>query len=110
MPFDLPTCPAGWAPYAGLDGRVAVGTGTADGKTFTFGEVGGVNANVLSIEQLPPHSHSYLDYSSTPGGSCAFSGCNGRAADVGEETGLTGGNVPVTNLQPYRVLTYCVRQ
>jgi hypothetical protein len=100
--FDMPAgavvaydlrdrCPQGWSPFDAGNGRVIVGAGKGDSLTARpFGQPGGREQHTLTLQQMPAHSHSYVDWRSGPG-SCTFSGCNGTGGDQSKTTGVAGG-------------------
>lgn len=68
MAFDLPTCPVGWAPLAGAEGRGIIGTGayseTSPGSnpqpfttSYNVGDTGGSAYQSLQIQEMPKHTH-----------------------------------------------------
>jgi microcystin-dependent protein len=70
-----------------LQGRTAIGTGTGAGlSTRNLGEKIGTETVTLTEAQLPSHTHT------VPSG----------------QTGATGGNQPVNNVQPSLALTYAI--
>jgi microcystin-dependent protein len=79
--------PPGWAVCDGTNGtpdmrgRVPVGAGTGGGATYTEGSVGGAINTVLTVPQLPAHSHP----ASVSGGAHPHSG-NTEDAGVHKHT------------------------
>jgi microcystin-dependent protein len=108
-----------------LQGRVPVGSGQSvdpswQPPTYTIGELGGVESVTLLTQNLPPHTHTAMG--STSGGAIknptnalyANSGSESIYAPAsgpqvvlnGQTIGLTGGNSPHANMQPYCVLNF----
>jgi hypothetical protein len=127
MAFDLPTCPAGWSPYAAAGGRVVIGAGVGLARGATVGS----DQTTLSVAQMPAHTHSQ---SNTPhshgpshGGSFITRGGPGTPAALiaggggFEYTSSTtdatvsitilpaGGGQPFDNRQASIALTYCIK-
>jgi microcystin-dependent protein len=106
-----------------LRGRTMVNAGQGVGLSpMELGASGGVEAQSLSMAQLPAHAHlvaplgSSLDASlQSPAGNVPaskvrtqfFAGATGGAAMAAAQTGPTGQGAPVNNMQPY-VTTNCV--
>ncbi len=104
-----------------LRGRVAMGAGNGSGLSArTLGEAGGSESTVLTVSQLPGHSHS-LNATQTAGNLTAaesniLASLSGGiyknvAADVvmgSDSIGSTGGGQSVSIVQPYQVLNYII--
>lgn len=103
-----------------LRGRVPVGTGTGPGlSAYGLGQIGGTESNTLLTSNLPPHSHSIL--AEVTAGTTA-SPANAYMANTGAvdreyaatfsttmgNTGLTGGAIPVNNVQPYVTINFII--
>ena len=111
-----------------LRGRVPVHAGTGGGGTFTLGETGGTESVTLTTQQLPTHNH--LVASTAPGASgtpdpttiiadqapasgapvsayLPFAAAN-QVALRNTIVGLTGGNQPHDNMQPFLVVSYII--
>jgi len=107
-----------------LRGRAPIHFGTGPGLSpHNLGTRGGSETNTLSIENLPPHTHSARIKASTDAGEETNPAGNylGEGADdlyvssegtlMGEnsvEVGSTGGGVPVNNRSPYLALNYII--
>ncbi|HKS63538.1 MAG TPA: tail fiber protein [Xanthobacteraceae bacterium] len=110
-----------------LQGRVPVHAGTGGGGTYTLGETGGTESVTLTTQQLPSHNHLV---SSTTGGGVGTPGPTTIMADQTPPSalvsaylpfnnvtqvalrntivGLTGGNQPHDNMQPFLVVSYII--
>lgn len=83
-------------------GRVLMGEGTGtdsigEGRTFNIGETGGEYRHILTVDEMPSHTHTDIgaelgDADGSPGGQ-GYSGSH--------STGSTGGSQPHNNIQPY---------
>ena len=119
MAFDLATCPTGWTAYTAASGRNIIGAGTATGITgataHVKGQTGGEEKHLQTASELAAHQHSF-SYTS-------ISGSNSKDADAGKTdtnyqgnavaySGVTseaGSSVAANVMDPYIVLTYCVK-
>lgn len=106
-----------------LRGRVVVSSGQGAGlSNYTIGQLNGTENVTLITSQIPQHSHT-LAASSAAGNSASPSGnypavnsegvlqYSSAAPDTSMNAGiigLTGGNQPHNNLQPYLVMNYCI--
>jgi microcystin-dependent protein len=110
-----------------LRGRVPIHVGTGAGLTpKTLGEPGGTENVTLLTNQLPAHNHGYTGAttpaSSMPAtetdpaghvfavptdGSSAYSNTAG-AGFGGGMSGISGGNLPHTNIQPYLCVNFVI--
>ena len=110
-----------------LRGRVPVHAGTGGGGTFTLGETGGTESVTLTTQQIPTHNHLVT---STTAGGAGTPGPTTIMADQGPAgapvsaylpfnnvtqvalrssiVGLTGGNQPHDNMQPFLVVSYII--
>ena len=90
-----------------LQGRVPVGLKASEPVFNTLGNIGGTGAHTLTVNEIPPHTHTYLGVNSQG----AFSGGDNVAENdprPTETTGSTGGGLAHNNLQPYIVLNYII--
>ncbi|WP_309478795.1 phage tail protein [Brevibacillus agri] len=98
-----------------LRGRVPVHTGNG----ITLGQAGGEEAHVLTIGEMPPHTHVAKPLSTS--GSIGKAEANvwamtnvqafaaaPNATMRGDALGAAGGSQPHNNMQPYQVLNYCI--
>lgn len=95
----------GYGTWVAISGVVLIGAGTytdANGqsKTFTAGEVGGEYEVTLTVDQIPPHRHTY----SSPTGGGGPNDVSGSNRNDGAQTGSTGGGQAHENMQPYHVV------
>jgi len=108
-----------------LQGRVPIHTGQiSGGSSYAIGASGGVENVTLLVNNLPSHSHQ-ANCSNAPGTSAdptnnfwakvAATGktpnvyaasANGQMAPTA--IGVTGGNQPVTNMQPYLCVNFII--
>jgi microcystin-dependent protein len=115
-----------------LQGRGAVGAGQGTGLSpYVQGETVGSSTVTLTLTELPSHNHMFL--ASTSSGSvltasgnqlgvCKSAGKSGgttgrvyspnpNSATTGlapTAIGMSGGNLPHNNMQPYLTLNYCI--
>ncbi|KAB7730395.1 phage tail protein [Rudanella paleaurantiibacter] len=117
-----------------LRGRVPMHMGTRNGVTYTIGEQGGRTEVVLSLNNIPPHTHPYT-YQPIASSSAGISGSpqgnyyagSGRKAfyrsptantanmaNIGNNTAIQtgpnqdGGNLPVNIMQPYLTVSFII--
>ncbi len=87
-------------------GRFLVGIDGADSDFDTAGKTGGEKAHILTVDEMPAHTHS--DHEAFTG-----SGASGSPGlDVGagvNNTGSTGGGLAHNNLPPFTVVYRWVR-
>jgi len=106
-----------------LRGRVPMSEGTGPGLTTrTLGEMGGSETNTLTISQMPAHNHTVNAVSSegnqnvptgnlpadTKGLDKEYSSTGANTTMSPQMIGVTGGNQPVNNVQPYLTMTYII--
>jgi len=92
-----------------LRGRTVIGSGTGSGLTArTLAATGGAETHILSISEMPAHTHSYSNQpfmqDSTSGGDTRPAGSNSSYT-----TGSTGGGAAHNNMQPFLVLNYMIK-
>ena len=83
-------------------GKVPVGVDTSDSNFNTVEKTGGEKTHKLTIDEMPSHSHSAIEYNN--GGSntgWAIYTQNVKNAWSTSHIGGTGGDQPHNNLQPY---------
>ena len=106
-----------------LRGRMPIGQGQGPGlSSYQIGQTGGTENTTLSTNNLPSHSHALNAYSDQGN---VGSPANALLASTGEldpeyrasgtgvtmaagAIGLTGGQQPFNNLQPYLVINYSI--
>lgn len=111
-----------------LQGRVVGGVGTGPGlSSWDWGEERGEDGVVLQLNEIPAHNHLITAYNnpgtvSTPsattflardtrsGGVTSYMAAtaNANAQMAAQTIGVTGGNLPHENRQPFLVLNYCI--
>ncbi len=109
-------CPDGWNEFTEAAGRVIVGVGAGAGLTPRgLMQSGGEERHVLTVPNLPPHSHSETlsggagagaGYLQTPNQSWGT-----NSPGVGSHmTGSTGDGKPFESMPPWIALRYCVKR
>lgn len=112
-----------------LQSRVPLSFGVHIGENFALGEESGAEQVTITINTLPAHNHVFLGASSTgnaaqpQNGSVLATVVKGSSpgdpfyAPPGSiqplnpaSVGMTGGNQPHANLQPYLALNWCICQ
>lgn len=116
-----------------LRGRVPMSLGQGPGlANRTLGELAGTESGLLTVNNLPSHTHASTLTASMPANSgagnadtpngnipagsasaenyAAPASANGTMAPItlGGTISPTGGNQPISLMQPYLVLTFCV--
>lgn len=101
-------CPSGWTLFKPASGRTIIGAGEGNSLTNRVpGSVGGAETHTLSIAEMPRHDHGGIY-----GGTSTKAGMNNGFAyhTSGYERILPeGGGNPHNIMQPYIVLTYCIK-
>lgn len=117
MAFNLPECPAGWAPFSELNGRVIVGAGAGEGLTARpWKEKKGVETHKLTVPEMPSHTHTNGNFVHLlqRTGHHTTTGLDGSPVepDIAHvaEMMAAGGSQAHENMQPFYVLTYCERR
>jgi hypothetical protein len=119
--FDGQVCPAGWRSMAELSGRVIVGSGTGQtdqkGNPLnlrTYKEAGGEESHLMAVNEVAPHTHKVFRSAADMGGDARYPNWHYMSqynAQAPTETtlGPEGQQVPMNQMQPFYVLTYCVK-
>lgn len=93
-----------------LNGRNIIGYGSATTTIDTMGETGGQDVHVLSIAELPAHTHT-IAYNNNDGGSS--SGTNLQSTSVSDNAAKTSSSVGSGTahnvLDPFIVLRYIIK-
>jgi len=102
-----------------LRGRVPM---HANGTSYIQGKAGGANASTLTLANMPAHNHQVMVapvaatqpaagsniLATTTDNEYAARGNNALVAMATPAIGMTGSNLPVTNMQPYLGLSICI--
>ena len=104
-----------------LRGRVPNSSGQGPGlSSYDLGQVGGVESETLTVNQMPGHNHLVAaNGSDADSGKAANRFLANSSANVYISTsdgttmaptmiGNTGGNQPFSTLQPYLTLNFCI--
>lgn len=83
-------------------GRTLVGVDTSQTEFNTVKKTGGEKTHILTVNEMPQHKHYNTRWGGDVG-AWAVMGSNGTGtgSDYDNQTGLSGGNQPHNNLQPY---------
>ena len=109
MAFNLASCPSGWAEFTSARGRTVVGSGSGVGLTArTLGQEFGSETHVLTVNQMPSHSHTTTGDNYSTG----YITGSGQVAAGTENTNTfttnsTGGGQSFPIVQPSIALLYC---
>lgn len=90
-----------------LQGRVPIGAS----DTYTLGSIGGEETHVLTISEMPAHTHTVPCGRNKGSATCCYDdgGVMMAHQSTTPATGSTGGNVAHNNMQPYITLNYIIR-
>jgi microcystin-dependent protein len=92
-----------------LQGRVPVGLKSTETIFNTLGNIGGTGAHTLSVSEIPPHTHTYVNQPNTTSVQTPVTGTDvADNVNVSQTSGSTGGGQSHNNLQPYIVLNYII--
>lgn len=109
-----------------LAGRVPVHQGTLGSNAYLMGGIGGAENVILTANNLPAHTHSFMASTDSTGGLNSpanavvggavsmFTAPSGSPINPNEPmnsamiTPAPGGNMPHNNLQPYLVLNWII--
>ena len=95
-----------------LKGRAPVGRDSAQTEFDTLGETGGEKAHVLTVAEMPSHSHPQNVTAGSGGPASRIdhdADGSGQVYPQGVSTDATGGGGSHNNLQPYIVLNYIIK-
>ncbi|WP_291152191.1 hypothetical protein [Flavobacterium sp. UBA7680] len=99
--------PEGWEEYVPLRGRMPIGLNIADSDFTTIGDLGGSKSKKLEISEIPSHSHKFVSDNYNLGTGLRFGGNDGfQTGLVNQETETTGGDIPFSLMNPYRVVHF----
>ncbi len=90
------------------DGKFIIGEGThtdsrGEQRTFTLGDVSGEYQHVVTISEMPSHTHSVPE-GGTRSNNTGYRTSAAQWSKGPQTTGSTGGNQPHNNLPPFLVL------
>ncbi len=94
-----------------MRGRAGIGLGQGSGLTNrTLASTGGAETHTLTVNEIPAHTHSYVNNVGDQNTDNAF-GTETAAdqADYNQTTGSTGGGLAHNNMQPFVVLRYLIK-
>lgn len=94
-----------------LRGRVVAGKDAGQSEFTPLGKTGGVKTHVLTIAEMPSHSHSFgVPFVMNDGGAQAYEEASGDGGSSRLQTiSSTGGGQAHNNLQPYGVVNYLIK-
>ena len=100
--------PEGWKECTDLRGRMPLGWNPDDADFSELLKNDGEKTHQLTIEEMPSHSHSYIDtYKPGNQGQRGPGGDNGLYnSSYNSTTDNTGGNQPHNNMPPYRIIKF----
>ena len=109
--------PSGWVLCDGTNGtpdlrdRFVLGAG----KNYAVDATGGESEHVLTVEEMPKHSHSFTVYAYNvdSSGSGALTGGSNKGSIDGQYSGMTeeiGSSLAHNNMPPYYSLCYIMRK
>jgi hypothetical protein len=91
-----------------IKGNVMVGKDQSQTEFAGLGQTGGEKTHVLTVAELPAHTHGApVDNSGTSGTARALAGTNGAGTQL--NTSSTGSDTAHNNIQPYITLNYIIK-
>ena len=112
MMYTGSTAPSGWAICDGSNGtpdlrdRFIVGAGSA----YSIGNTGGANSVTLTLDQIPPHTHTWDRQDvSINNGYRPWPANNNDCSRSTQNTGSAGGGQSHENRPPYYALCYIMK-
>jgi hypothetical protein len=112
--FDGPDgCPAGWSVFEAAAGRTVIGTGKGqDLSERRYREQGGEEVHVLSVDEMPSHTHEVIEMIGTNevDGVDSTTTRSGDHHNEARNSRPTGGGRGHNNMPPYIALTYCKKR
>ncbi len=98
--------PNGWVEHTELSGRVPVGLDEHDTDFNVIGKELGEKTHILTIEEMPSHSHTMSGVMALRGDN--YKNTNGKNGDGStvDATNNTGGDKSHNNIQPSRIVRF----
>ncbi len=90
-----------------LEGNVPVGLDSGDTDFDALGETGGEKEHVLTIDEMPSHTHDLVTNTNNFNGPDTLRGLNTPGPNI--TTLPTGGNQGHNNVQPYITLNFIIK-
>jgi microcystin-dependent protein len=96
-------------------GRVAAGADSNDIDFNLLGKTGGEKTHILTINEIPSHTHRTENICSYPEGvpnthtGYGYNEISLNKSSYGSDIGATGGGQAHNNLQPYLVINYIIK-
>lgn len=89
-----------------MKGKVVAGYDATQTEFNSLGKTGGEKTHLLTIPEMPAHTHSYTGplWDAREGGSVSLPMCQASTL-----TGSTGGSATHNNIQPYITLNYIIK-
>lgn len=113
--FDSIKCPnEEWSYFSKASGRFLLGAGKGSNLTSrNIGDTGGEEANILSLDEMPAHTHSakhaeWGQFNWKGGGNDPH--WNKTKTFTNYETGSAGNNKAHNNMPPFLTLTFCIKK
>lgn len=95
------------------EGRMIVSQLSGDADFDTAGETGGAKTHVLSVAELPAHTHAVTSQTATTGSATSYEhgtlDTSSAEAEATEVTGSTGGGAAHNNMPPFIVAYVWIR-
>jgi hypothetical protein len=104
--------PSGWAEVSDLRGRMPIGWDSSDPSFAEINKEGGSKTHVLTVGQMPPHSHppgfnaGKGDGLKASGGVAVDRAGSNGGFSASEWTASVGNGLPVDHMNPYRVVMF----
>tara|TARA_A100001515_G_scaffold69243_1_gene55047 strand:- start:638 stop:1573 length:936 start_codon:yes stop_codon:yes gene_type:complete len=91
-----------------LRNRFIVGAGS--GSNYNVNDTGGADSVTLTVDQIPPHTHTYIDqYVQIDAGYRPWPANNNDCNDRNRDSGSTGGGQAHENRPPYYALCFIMK-